>query len=78
MDQAQARGRNDAIINGALISVGALGVIDNLLVHWILGWHRAIEGSPYALHMEIGTVAVSAAMLLIGVVRERRARRDDG
>jgi hypothetical protein len=41
----------------------------------ILGWHRAIEGSPHNLEIEIGIVAVSSAMLVAGVVRERRARR---
>jgi uncharacterized membrane protein len=68
-------GRSDAMINGALIALGALGIFDNVVIHWILGWHRAIEDSPYALHLEIGIVAASTAMLVTGVVRERRARR---
>jgi uncharacterized membrane protein len=63
------------MLNGALISLGALGIFDNVVIHWILGWHRAIEDSPYALEIEIGIVAVSAPMLAAGVVRERRARR---
>jgi len=75
MSSADNRGRNDAMLNGALITLGALGIYDNVVVHWILGWHRVIEDSPYNLEIEIGIVAVSTAMLVAGLVRERRARR---
>jgi hypothetical protein len=76
--QEIARGRNDAMLNGALIAVGALGVADNVISHWILDLHRAVEDSPHALQIEIGIVAVSAAMMATGIIRERRARRGDG
>ena len=68
--------RNDAMVNGALIALGALGIIDNVVVHWILGWHRAIEDHPHTLEIEIGIVAASAAMLTAGILRERRARAE--
>jgi hypothetical protein len=68
-------GRNDAMLNGALIVVGALGVLDNVVVHWILGWHRIIDDHPHALELEIAAVAVSAALLGAGILRERNARR---
>jgi hypothetical protein len=71
----QARQRNDAMLNGALIVVGALGVIDNIVVHWILGWHRIVEDHPHALELEIAAVAASTALLATGIIRERRARR---
>lgn len=74
-DRASAADRTDAIINGALILAGAAGVIDNVVFHWILGWHRLIEDHPHTLELEIAVVAVSAAMLATGIVRERRARR---
>jgi uncharacterized membrane protein len=74
-DAIESRSRDDALLNGALISLGALGILDNVAIHWILGWHRAIEDSPYALEIEIGIVAVSAVMLAVGGVREWRARR---
>jgi uncharacterized membrane protein len=74
----RAHSRTDAMLNGALIALGALGILDNVVVHWLLGWHRPIEHSPYALEAEIGIVAVSAAMLIAGFVRERRARRAVG
>lgn len=73
--QLTSRERNDAMLNGALITLGALGIYDNVVVHWILGWHRAIEDHPHTLEIEIGIVALSTAMLVTGIVRERRARR---
>jgi hypothetical protein len=75
VNSEQSRGRNDAMLNGALIALGTLGVFDNVMVHWILGWHRAIEDSPHNLEIEIGIVVASSAMLVAGIVRERRARR---
>jgi hypothetical protein len=68
------RHRNDAMLNGALIALGALGIFDNVVVHWILELHRAVPGE-HALAVEIGIVVVSAAMLGYGLWRERRARQ---
>lgn len=71
---ADARQRNDALLNGALITLGAMGIFDNVVNHWILELHRAIPG-PYTLQVEIGLVAASTALLLTGLRRERQARR---
>jgi uncharacterized membrane protein len=30
-------------LDGALIAVGALAVVDNVVVHWLLGWHRLVD-----------------------------------
>jgi uncharacterized membrane protein len=68
------KGRNDALVNGALIAIGALGILDNLVVHWLLGLHRAVPGR-HALAAEIALVAASTCLLVFGVWRERRARR---
>ena len=68
------KGRNDALVNGALIAAGALGILDNLVAHWLLGLHRAVPG-PHALAAEIALVAVSTGLLVLGIWRERRARR---
>lgn len=66
--------RTDALVNGALISVGALGIVDNIVAHWLLGLHRAVPG-PYATPVEVTLVAFSAALLALGIRREVRARR---
>lgn len=72
--EADVRQRNDAMLNGALIALGALGIVDNVVNHWILELHRAVPG-PYTLQVEIGLVAVSTALLVTGLRRERQARR---
>jgi uncharacterized membrane protein len=66
--------RDHALVNGALIALGALGVLDNVVFHWILELHRAIPG-PHALTVEVVLVIVSAGLLALGIWRERRARR---
>ena len=67
--------RNNAMINGALIALGALGIVDNIVFHWILELHRAVPGR-HALTVEVVLVIVSAGLLLLGLWREGRARRD--
>lgn len=68
------RERTDALINGGLISVGVLGVVDNVVVHWLLALHRAVPG-PYATPVEVILVVLSTGLLVLGLWRETRARR---
>ena len=56
------------------MAIGALGVVDNVVVHWALQLHRAVPGE-HALAVEIVLVAGSMLLLGVGLVRERRARR---
>jgi hypothetical protein len=67
--------RTDAMVNGALIALGALGIVDNVVFYWILALHRAVPG-PHALEVEVGLVAVSAGMLSLGIWRERQSRKE--
>jgi uncharacterized membrane protein len=67
------RERTDAMLNGALMAIGALAVVDNIVAHWLLGLHRAVPG-PYALHVEWGLIVAGAVLFAIGWRRERRAR----
>ena len=66
--------RSGALVNGALIAIGTLGVIDNVVVHWLLRLHRAVPG-PWATEVEIALVVLSLGLLLVGLGREIRARR---
>ncbi len=66
--------RTDAMVNGALIAVGVLGILDNLVSHWILGLHRAVPG-PHATRVEVVLVVISTGLLILGLWREVRARR---
>jgi hypothetical protein len=67
-------------VNGALIAMGALAVVDNVIVHWILGWHRLIDDWSHEANLaaESAMILLGAVMLAIGVRGERsqlRARR---
>ncbi len=66
--------RNGALINGALIALGMLAIVDNIVVHWLLGLHRAIPG-PWAASVEVGLIVLGIGMFALGVWRERRTRR---
>lgn len=67
--------RNGAMVNGALIALGATAILDNLLAHWLLGLHRAVPDTGTAAAVETALVAVGIVLLLVGLVRERHARR---
>jgi uncharacterized membrane protein len=71
------RPRTDAMLNGALIALGVMAILDNVLVHWILRLHRAVPG-PHVLEIEIGLVALGVVLVGLGIWRERRARRVTG
>lgn len=74
MHETDHSGRNQALINGALIAGGAIAVIDNLVAHWLLGLHRAVPG-PSAMAVEVMLVLVGAVLLGLGVWREVGARK---
>jgi uncharacterized membrane protein len=65
--------RTDALVNGALIAAGAITIVDNVVAHWLLGLHRAVPG-PAADVVEPFLVVLGAILLLVGLVRELRAR----
>lgn len=68
--------RTDAMINGALIVIGGAAVIDTILFHWLLGWHRLIEemNDPGLFLLELGVVLIGLLLLWLGVWRERTMR----
>ena len=64
----------DAMLNGALMALGAVSVVDNVVAHWMLALHRAVPG-PYALQVEWALVILGALLFAIGLRRELCARR---
>ncbi|TIP87531.1 MAG: DUF2243 domain-containing protein [Mesorhizobium sp.] len=66
--------RNSAAINGALMAIGALGIVDNIVFHWILRLHRAVPGQS-ALFIEVMLVIVSIGLIAVGIRREMRERQ---
>lgn len=73
MGQVVSSNRNAAVLNGAAIAIGLIGVIDNVIAHWLLRLHRIVPG-PEADVIEPVVVAASAALLSIGIRRELVAR----
>lgn len=65
--------RTDALLNGALIALGAAAILDNIFSHWLLGLHRAVPGE-WAMPVEVGLVLLGAILVGLGVRREVRAR----
>ncbi|MEV4202989.1 hypothetical protein [Micromonospora globbae] len=63
------------MVDGALIALGAVAILDNVVAHWLLGLHRAVPDGTAATVVEIGPLVVGIVLLLVRVTRERRARR---
>ncbi len=68
--------RTDAMINSALIVIGAAAIIDNIVFHWLLRWHRVIESvpDPEIFLLELGVVLIGVILLSVGTWREYNAR----
>jgi uncharacterized membrane protein len=69
------RDRNDVMANAALIVLGALAVVDNVVFHWLLAFHRFKQGWPGSIYVEVLLVVIGAVMVTLGFVRERRTRQ---
>ena len=56
--------RNDGIVNAALMVLGVLAVVDNVLFHWLLAFHRFKQGWPGSIYVEVVLVVVGSAMVI--------------
>lgn len=50
-------------------------MVDNVVFHWLLGFHRFKQGWSGRVYVEVLLVLTGAAMATVGVVWERRARQ---
>lgn len=68
--------RRDAnvLLDGALLVGGAVAFLDNALVHWVLGWHRLVEGWDGTLYAEIALSIGGVGMLALALIRLRRRK----
>lgn len=64
------------MLNGALMAMGVLAVLDNVLFHWLLGLHRAVPGE-HALEVEYALIGSGVILLGVGAWREFRSRVRD-
>ena len=66
--------RRQALLNGGMVALGAVAVIDNVVSHWLLGLHRAVPGDA-ATAVEVFLVVLGVALVAVGLLREVRQRR---
>jgi uncharacterized membrane protein len=62
-------------VDGALVALGVLAVIDNLVFHWLLSFHRFKDGWPGSIYVEVGVVVIGVAMAVVGARSLRRQLR---
>lgn len=67
--------RNHVLLNGMLISVGLIAVLDNIISHWIFKWHRISPDETLSKYLEIALFVVGIILLVTGIYREVKARK---
>lgn len=66
-------------VDGALIGLGVLAVVDNLVFHWLLAFHRFEDGWSGSIYVEVLVAAVGVVMVAVGARDLRlRTRRSGG
>jgi predicted RecB family endonuclease len=45
--------RNRILVNGSLISLGLVAVLDNIFSHWLFKWHRILPDETLSEYLEI-------------------------
>jgi uncharacterized membrane protein len=67
--------RNRILINGSLISLGLIAVLDNIFSHWLFRWHRILPNETLSEYLEIALFILGLILLGIGIYREIKDRR---
>ncbi|MBR0600295.1 DUF2243 domain-containing protein [Sinanaerobacter chloroacetimidivorans] len=67
--------RNRILVNGSLISLGLVAVLDNIFSHWLFKWHRILPDETLSEYLEIALFILGLVLLGIGVYREIKDRR---
>ena len=67
--------RNGILINGSLISLGLVAVLDNIIFHWLFKWHRILPNRTQSHYLEIALFILGLVLLGIGIYREIKERR---
>lgn len=66
--------RNKVLLNGFLISLGMVAVLDNLIFHWLLGWHSLLPNHTLSEYLEVALFIIGLMSLGIGIYREVKSR----
>ena len=67
--------RNRILINGSLISLGLIFVLDNIFSHWLFKWHRILPDETLSRYLEVTLFIIGLILLAIGVFREIKDRK---
>lgn len=68
--------RNRILINGSLISLGLVTVLDNIFSHWLFKWHRILPNETLSEYLEIALFILGLMLFGIGAYREIKDRRN--
>lgn len=66
--------RNYVLLNGALISLGLAAILDMLIPHWLLKWHRLVPNHTLSTYLEIALFIVGLVLFGAGIYREVKDR----
>jgi uncharacterized membrane protein len=69
------KARNHILLNGMLISVGLIAILDNVISHWIFKWHRILPDETLSKYLEITIFIAGIILLVIGIYREVKERK---
>lgn len=67
--------RNRILINGSLISLGLVAILDNVFSHWIFKWHRILPDETLSEYLEVALFILGLILFGIGLYREIKDRR---
>ena len=67
--------RNRILINGSLISLGLVAILDNVFSHWIFKWHRILPDETLSEYLEVAFFILGLILFGIGLYREIKDRR---
>jgi len=67
--------RNRILINGSLISLGLVAILDNIFSHWLFKWHRILPDETLSEYLEIALFILGLILLGMGLYREIKDRR---
>lgn len=63
------------MLNGMLISVGLIAVLDNVISHWLFKWHRILPDEMLSKYLEIALFIAGIVLLVLGIYREIKGRK---
>ena len=67
--------RNRVLINGNLISLGLVAILDNVFSHWLFKWHRILPDETLSEYLEVALFILGLILFGIGLYREIKDRR---